>query len=202
MRFTSAVEFVKRLKPEHLQSFWFFASKVNLAIIGTFGSILWATSDSNEECEFYRSQLAEYRWTLRVSSTAAEFMKFTVGILDDSPVFMTDVKLSATPNHSEAPRHEHTGYVGEQEEMRDPTPLQQYPASNSPAIFDKDTLNFNELWLDNTASGLSGEVGLPWDNTAATGKLPAQTWAYNFDNIPGADGLLGPQSSEDFQGLI
>ena len=90
MRFTSAIGLVNRLEPAHLQSFWYFASKVNLAIIGTFGSLLWATSDTTEEAAFYRSQLAEYRWTLRVSSKAAEFMKFTVGMLDASPVFLKD----------------------------------------------------------------------------------------------------------------
>jgi hypothetical protein len=83
-RFTSAVEFVKRLRPEHLQSFWYFASKLNLAIIGTFGNVLWITSSSEDEREFYASQLAEYRWILRVSSTAAEFMRYTVTQLDAS----------------------------------------------------------------------------------------------------------------------
>ena len=90
MRFTSAIDLVSRLEPAHLQCFWYFSSKVNLAIIATFGSLLWATSDNQEEAEFYKSQLAEYRWTLRVSSKAAEFMKFTVGMLDASPVFLKD----------------------------------------------------------------------------------------------------------------
>lgn len=90
MRFVSAVDFVNKLEPAHLQSFWYFASKVNLAIIATFGSLLWATSDNPEEAEFYKSQLASYRWTLRVSSKATEFMKFTVGMLDSSVVFLKD----------------------------------------------------------------------------------------------------------------
>ncbi|KAK9367293.1 transcriptional activator protein DAL81 [Lipomyces kononenkoae] len=97
VRFVSAVEFVKRLKPEHLQSFWYFASKINLAIIGTFGSILLATSCDNEEREFYRSQLAEYRWILRISSTAAEFMKYAVGILDASAAFLAEFGTDSTP---------------------------------------------------------------------------------------------------------
>jgi len=90
MRFTNAIDLINKLEPAHLQSFWYFASKTNLAIIGTFGSLLWATSDSAEESEFYKSQLAEYRWTLRVSSKGAEFMKFTVGMLDASAVFVKD----------------------------------------------------------------------------------------------------------------
>ena len=89
-RFTSAIDLVNKFEPAHLQSFWYFSSKVNLAIIGTFGSLLWATSDNLEEAEFYKSHLAEYRWTLRVSSKAAEFMKFTVGMLDASPIFVKE----------------------------------------------------------------------------------------------------------------
>lgn len=81
-RLISAMDFVNRLKPEHLQSFWYFASKVNFALIGTFGSLLWATSPTVQEAEFYKARLAEYRWTLRVSAKGAEFMEFAVGVLD------------------------------------------------------------------------------------------------------------------------
>ncbi|KAI9765124.1 MAG: Fungal specific transcription factor [Geoglossum simile] len=83
-RLISAMDFVNRLKPEHLQSFWYFASKVNFALIGTFGSLLWATAPGREEADFYKSRLGEYRWTLRVSSKGAEFMEFAVGMLDAS----------------------------------------------------------------------------------------------------------------------
>jgi hypothetical protein len=97
-RFTSAIDLVNKFEPAHLQSFWYFSSKANLAVIGTFGSLLWATSDNPEEAEFYKAHLAEYRWTLRVSSKAAEFMKFTVGMLDASLVFVKDnVSKTNTP---------------------------------------------------------------------------------------------------------
>jgi hypothetical protein len=81
-RFTSALDFAKRLKNEHLQSFWYFSSSVSLALIGTFAGILIATSYDDEERELYTSRLAEYRWTLRISSNGADFMKYAVGNLD------------------------------------------------------------------------------------------------------------------------
>jgi hypothetical protein len=81
-RFTSALDFAKRLKNEHLQSFWYFSSSVSLALIGTFAGILIATSYDDEERDLYTSRLAEYRWTLRISSNGAEFMKYAVGNLD------------------------------------------------------------------------------------------------------------------------
>lgn len=67
-RLISAMDFVNRLTPSHLRSFWYFASKTNFALIGTFGSLLWATSPGREEADWYRRRLAEYRWTLSVSS--------------------------------------------------------------------------------------------------------------------------------------
>ncbi|KAI9680127.1 MAG: Fungal specific transcription factor [Caeruleum heppii] len=83
-RLISAMDFVNRLKPEHLESSWFFASKVNFALVGTFGSLLWATAPSKEEAEFYKHRLGEYRWTLTVSSERATFMMFAIDTLDAS----------------------------------------------------------------------------------------------------------------------
>lgn len=67
-RLISAMDFVNRLTPSHLRAFWYFASKTNFALIGTFGSLLWATSPGREEADWYRRRLGEYRWTLSVSS--------------------------------------------------------------------------------------------------------------------------------------
>ncbi|KAK4149070.1 fungal-specific transcription factor domain-containing protein [Chaetomidium leptoderma] len=88
-RLISAMDFVNRLTPSHLRSFWYFASKTNFALIGTFGSLLWATSPGREEAEWYRRRLGEYRWTLSVSSRPGEGSKalltdFAMGMLDIS----------------------------------------------------------------------------------------------------------------------
>lgn len=84
-RLISAMDFVNRLTPSHLRSFWYFASKTNFALIGTFGSLLWATSPGREEAEWYRRRLGEYRWTLSVSSKPGEgkgLTEFAMGMLD------------------------------------------------------------------------------------------------------------------------
>lgn len=86
-RLISAMDFVNRLTPAHLRSFWYFASKTNFALIGTFGSLLWATSPGREEADWYRRRLAEYRWTLSVSSKPGEgkgLTEFAMGMLDIS----------------------------------------------------------------------------------------------------------------------
>lgn len=84
-RLISAMDFVNRLTPSHLRSFWYFASKTNFALIGTFGSLLWATSPGREEADWYRRRLGEYRWTLSVSSKLGEgkgLTEFAMGMLD------------------------------------------------------------------------------------------------------------------------
>ncbi|KJZ74664.1 hypothetical protein HIM_06014 [Hirsutella minnesotensis 3608] len=86
-RLISAMDFVNRLTPGHLRSFWYFASKANFALIGTFGSLLWATSPGKEEADWYRRRLGEYRWTLSVSSKPGEgknITEFAMTMLDIS----------------------------------------------------------------------------------------------------------------------
>jgi hypothetical protein len=83
-RLISAMDFFNRLKPEHLQSFWYFASKFNFALIGTFAGLCFVTSVSQEEAEFYQRRLQEYRWTLRVSNKSAEFLEIASSILESA----------------------------------------------------------------------------------------------------------------------
>ena len=71
-RLISAMDFVNRLTTSHLKAFWYFASKTNFALIGTFGSLLWATAPGREEAEWYARRLGEYRWTLGVSCKGTE----------------------------------------------------------------------------------------------------------------------------------
>ncbi|KAK7747351.1 Fungal specific transcription factor [Cytospora paraplurivora] len=98
-RLISAMDFVNRLTPSHLRAFWYFASKTNFALIGTFGSLLWATSPGREEAEWYRRRLAEYRWTLSVSSKPGEgkgLTEFAMGMLDISTGLLS--KLPEKPS--------------------------------------------------------------------------------------------------------
>jgi hypothetical protein len=85
------MDFVNRLTSSHLRSFWYFASKTNFALIGTFGSLLWATAPGREEADWYRRRLGEYRWTLGVSCKGGNggggngrLTEFAMGMLDTS----------------------------------------------------------------------------------------------------------------------
>ncbi|KAK5124103.1 hypothetical protein LTR85_001806 [Meristemomyces frigidus] len=81
-RLISAMDFVNRLKPEHLNAFWYFASATNFALIGTFGALLQATSPGREEAEFYAMRLREFKWTLGVSARKARWVEGAVEVLE------------------------------------------------------------------------------------------------------------------------
>ena len=81
-RLISAMDFVNRLRSEHLEAFWYFSSACNFALIGTFGALLQATSPGKEEAEFYASRLREFRWTLSVSAKKASWIASAVEMLD------------------------------------------------------------------------------------------------------------------------
>ena len=92
-RLISAMDFVNRLRPSHLTAFWYFPSRVNFALIATFGSLLLATAPCQEEAEFYRARLAEYRWTLSVSAQTAGFLNFAIESLESSTGLVKDMPV-------------------------------------------------------------------------------------------------------------
>jgi hypothetical protein len=93
------MDFVNRLKPSHFAGFWYFASRVNFSYIGTFGSLLWATAPAQEEADFYKTRLREYRWTLSVSARRAPFLDFAVTMLDTKQAMLSN--LAAKPSIAE-----------------------------------------------------------------------------------------------------
>ena len=104
-RLISAMDFVNRLTPSHLRSFWYFASKTNFALIGTFGSLLWATSPGREEADWYRRRLGEYRWTLSVSSKPGEskgLTEFAMTMLDISTGMLKQLPEKPSMSRSES----------------------------------------------------------------------------------------------------
>lgn len=111
-RLISAMEFVNRLQAEHLRAFWYFASKINFTLIGTFGSLLYATSPAQEEAAFYEARLREYRWTLSVSAKrAGEWLEQAVRMLDAGRALLGSV--------GEKPRFGDMVQVGSQQQASD-----------------------------------------------------------------------------------
>ena len=98
-RLISAMDFVNRLRPAHLRSFWPASARTNFSLIGSFGMLLRITAPTSEEAEFYRVRLCEYRWTLDVSHKNAEFMSFALESLDNA--FVLDKHVPTKPGIDE-----------------------------------------------------------------------------------------------------
>ncbi|KAE9982759.1 hypothetical protein EG327_005767 [Venturia inaequalis] len=81
VRLSTVTDFVRGLRPEHLQSFWYSASKYSFAVVGTFIGLLWVTASTRDEADSYKEKLEEYRWTLRLSSKSAEFLDRAISML-------------------------------------------------------------------------------------------------------------------------
>ncbi|KAI4212621.1 MAG: hypothetical protein LQ351_004693 [Letrouitia transgressa] len=81
-RLNGAMQFVNRLRSEHLQSFWYFASENNFKLLGVFQGLLWSTAASKEEAEHYHSTFRDYCWLLRISNKNADFLQPTTLFLD------------------------------------------------------------------------------------------------------------------------
>lgn len=67
-RLLASIEFVRDLKPEHIHSFWHSSSAANFTLIGTFAALLFVSSADKLEADFYKDQIFNYRWILKISS--------------------------------------------------------------------------------------------------------------------------------------
>lgn len=67
-RLLASIDFVRELKPEHIHSFWHSSSSASFTLIGTFAAILFMSAVSKEDSDFYRDQIFNYRWILKISS--------------------------------------------------------------------------------------------------------------------------------------
>lgn len=164
-RFTTALDFVKRLKAEHLQSFWYFSSSLSLAIIGLFAGILCATSYDSagelEEREAYMSKLAEYRWILRINATSADFMKYAVSVLDARSQL-----LEQQPQRREEPQPGETNAaVGWSRGASQPQ-LESLQGSRS-GEDDEDTSDYISPGIEDFFSSLREDGGEAWQQPPA-----------------------------------
>lgn len=101
-RLSTVTEFVRGLRPEHLQSFWYSASCFSFAVVGTFIGLLWVTAASREEADSYKEKLEEYRWTLRLSSKSAEFLDRAISMLTISTATLVKAIPEKRPKGEES----------------------------------------------------------------------------------------------------
>lgn len=100
-RLIASMDFVRNLRPEHLQAFWYSSSSANFALIGSFAALLHVTASTPEEAHYYKSKLSNYRWVLRVSASGFEPMAEAMRLLDVAlcrvPQLLDDPTLGEPP---------------------------------------------------------------------------------------------------------
>ncbi|KAJ5747762.1 uncharacterized protein N7511_009458 [Penicillium nucicola] len=82
-RLTSAMNLIESFQPEHIQSFWGFAAAAQVALVGAFAGLLWATSPEVDEAAGYVKQLETLRWVLQVRASAAPFAREALRMLHE-----------------------------------------------------------------------------------------------------------------------
>ncbi|CRL27816.1 Fungal transcriptional regulatory protein, N-terminal [Penicillium camemberti] len=93
-RLTSAMKLIESFQPEHIQSFWGFAAAAQVALVGAFAGLLWATSPQMDEAAGYVEQLEKLRWVLQVRASAAPFAREALRMLHEEVGDLAAVKAA------------------------------------------------------------------------------------------------------------
>lgn len=131
-RLLASIEFVRDLKPEHIHSFWHSSSSANFTLIGTFAAILFISSSTKEESDFYKDQIYNYRWILKISSKGFDqvgdaLLKLDI-VLNHIPGLLNDnVDLPMV-----VPNVPTINYLKVQKQQ--PPPLNSYSPQKSPYV--------------------------------------------------------------------
>ncbi|GJD01491.1 fungal specific transcription factor domain-containing protein [Colletotrichum higginsianum] len=94
-RLAAASNIIANLQMEHIQSFWGFAASAQLAGIGSFAGLLWATSNDDAEAMYYADRVEEYLWSLRVRAQAAPFAREALRMLESDVSGLGAVRAAA-----------------------------------------------------------------------------------------------------------
>ncbi|KAH8689071.1 fungal-specific transcription factor domain-containing protein [Talaromyces proteolyticus] len=76
-RARTLVQFISHLRPEHMESFWFFAAGGCATILGGFLGLLRTTSVSMEESEDLQNLMKEFEWQLRMKAKMSDWVSYT-----------------------------------------------------------------------------------------------------------------------------
>lgn len=97
-RLLAAIELVDTLKHEHIQAFWHSSAATNFALIGSFAALLYVTARDDSEKSFYREQLLNYRWILRVGCKGFDEMGLALDKLEEA--------ISQVPGLNDPPKED------------------------------------------------------------------------------------------------
>ena len=97
-RSKSAMDFVKSLKPEHWQSFWYFASEFNFGLIGVFETLVSNSADIGLDPSESAVRLDEYRWSLKMACQNTAFLERSIAMVNAASADQSVKKHSLPSN--------------------------------------------------------------------------------------------------------
>lgn len=161
-RLIAAIEFIRDLKTEHINSFWYTSSTGNLALIGTFSALLYVTAPTKDEALVFRDCLRNYIWILRMSSRSFEragnaldrihmLLTQIPGLLTDEPATQPFVppksqspyNPSSSYNPPNPPSNQHSH--PQQQQQQQPGPSQQPFFNSQSPYFGSPHASFDNL---------------------------------------------------------
>lgn len=109
-RLVAAIEFVRDLKSEHINAFWYTCSTGNLMLIAIFAALLYVTAQTRDEAIVVRDYLRNYIWILRVGSKSFDrsgnALKRIHILLSQIPGLLTDDQpREFVPTRSQSPMY-------------------------------------------------------------------------------------------------
>ncbi|KAK6065041.1 transcription factor [Seiridium cupressi] len=78
----AAVKFLGSMLPEHAAAFWGSVASYQVAMIGAFAGLTWATAETSEEMTWCATRIDDLKWALRVRGAAAPFARQALQLLD------------------------------------------------------------------------------------------------------------------------
>ena len=109
-RLESAMDFVRTLRPEHWESFWYFASEFNFGLIGLFETLLSTTLVSENDVTASMGRLDQYLWTLKMAKKNAGFL--------DKSIAMIDLAIESSKQIKRQNKHTPNGHRDNQPDQR------------------------------------------------------------------------------------
>lgn len=67
-RLAAAIEFISLLRSEHIHSFWYGTASSDFATVGAFALLLYVSALDNKEKIFYKDQIFNFCWCLKIIS--------------------------------------------------------------------------------------------------------------------------------------
>jgi hypothetical protein len=82
-KLSAAVQLLNSMSPEHTAAFWGGVAPYQIAMIGGFAGLLWATAEGSDEMDWCATQWNDLKWALRIRGTAVPFAREALQLLED-----------------------------------------------------------------------------------------------------------------------